>query len=383
MTYHPITPFRRPFDAALLEQAQAPARPLPDQGVNKWDVLRDLVAARAHFGLSDRELVVLQALLSFHPGTDLGGEDGAPVVYPSNASICERLNGMACSTMRRHLAGLVRAGILQRRDSPNGKRYARRDHLGTQAFGFDLSPLVHLADTITAAAAEARAAEDAYRRQRQSVSLMRRDLASLVAYGAAHHPDRPCWDRLGDLAVLTARSLRRKLSVEELHALEGDLAVALEEIRGVLVLDTDILSTKDAENEQHHQNSNTDVYDLEPCSEEQEAAEGSGPNIPLALVLTTCAEIHHYTDHEIRHWRDLLTACENVRPMMGISPSAWREAMDVMGAEQAAVVLAAMLERFADIRSPGGYLRALTVKAEQGAFSCGPMLMALTRREAA
>jgi len=39
--------------------------------------------------------------------------------------------------------------------------------------------------------------------------------------------------------------------------------------------------------------------------------------------------------------------------------------------------MAAMLERFADIRSPGGYLRALFAKAKVGTFSCGPMIMAL------
>jgi replication initiation protein RepC len=69
--------------------------------------------------------------------------------------------------------------------------------------------------------------------------------------------------------------------------------------------------------------------------------------------------------------------------MLGISPSAWEDACRAMGPEEAAVVLLAMLERFNEIRSPGGYLRALTAKAGQGAFSCGPMVMALTRNQAA
>jgi replication initiation protein RepC len=55
-----------------------------------------------------------------------------------------------------------------------------------------------------------------------------------------------------------------------------------------------------------------------------------------------------------------------------------------MGPEQAAIVVVSMLERFAEIKSPGGYLRALTVKAAAGEFSCGPMVMALIgRRNAA
>jgi replication initiation protein RepC len=55
-----------------------------------------------------------------------------------------------------------------------------------------------------------------------------------------------------------------------------------------------------------------------------------------------------------------------------------------MGPEQASIVVVAMLERFSEIKSPGGYLRALTSKAAAGEFTCGPMVMALmSRRKAA
>ncbi len=56
--------------------------------------------------------------------------------------------GMPASTLRRHLAVLVDAGLIVRRDSPNGKRYARKNRAGAieLAFGFDLSPLVVRSD---------------------------------------------------------------------------------------------------------------------------------------------------------------------------------------------------------------------------------------------
>ena len=44
---------------------------------------------------------------------------------------------------------------------------------------------------------------------------------------------------------------------------------------------------------------------------------------------------------------------------------------------QAAVVVAAILQRGEAIASVGGYLRELTRKAEAAEFSLGPMLMAL------
>jgi replication initiation protein RepC len=68
--------------------------------------------------------------------------------------------------------------------------------------------------------------------------------------------------------------------------------------------------------------------------------------------------------------------------MLGITPSAYQQACDVMGQENAAVSVACMLERANMINSPGGYLRDLTGRAQRGAFSLGPMLMALLRANA-
>lgn len=109
-------------------------------------------------------------------------------------------------------------------------------------------------------------------------------------------------------------------------------------------------------------------------------AERGPPRILLAVVRSACPALQVYAPGPLRHWHDLVNAAETVRPMLGISPSAWSEARAAMGSEQAAVVVAALLERAADLRSPGGYLRALTAKAEANAFSCGPMVMALLRR---
>jgi len=68
-----------------------------------------------------------------------------------------------------------------------------------------------------------------------------------------------------------------------------------------------------------------------------------------------------------------------VRSVLGISPSAYEEAISVLGPEDAAVVVAAILQRGEAIRSPGGYLRNLVDKAKAGQFSLGPVLMALIR----
>jgi replication initiation protein RepC len=65
--------------------------------------------------------------------------------------------------------------------------------------------------------------------------------------------------------------------------------------------------------------------------------------------------------------------------MLGVSPSAWEDACEVLGAEDASVVIAAILQRGEAIKSAGGYLRNLTEKARAGQFSLGPVLMARLR----
>ena len=112
-------------------QLTASARP-PDRVVHKWRVFRTICTARPMLGVSERALSVLNALLTFHPETTLTGE--ALTVFPSNEQLSLRAHGMPASTLRRHLAVLVDAGLVIRRDSPNGKRYARKGRGGEFEF---------------------------------------------------------------------------------------------------------------------------------------------------------------------------------------------------------------------------------------------------------
>ena len=403
MDYTPISPFMRPISHAHLRVIERPEASVPARPVNKWELLRELSKAQAAFGVSERDLTVLQGLLSFFPDDALGG-NAEMVVFPSNKAICERLNGMPCSTMRRHLARLVEAGLLQRRDSPNGKRYVRKHGEDRVAFGFALSPRYCQSEEIARAAEAVREAEERVRRLREVVSLMRRDLAALAEFGDEMQPGLGFWDQLRDKAALTARALRRKLSIEDLAAYRADLEALLDQARNIIDgPETEEMNTNDARSERHHHNSNKESIDLEPALEKSGAATGVPdvdtnepvadvdeqdtrhlPKIPLHLVIAACPSLKTFYQGEIRHWHQLFDAACHVRPAMGISASAWEEAQRFMGPEQASIVVAAMLERFADIRSPGGYLRALTTKAAAGEFSCGPMVMALIgRRNAA
>ncbi len=105
------------------------------------------------------------------------------MVFPSNRALVIRTRGMAEATLRRHLAALVESGLIIRRDSPNGKRYCRRGPAGSisQAFGFDLIPLVARADEFARLAAAVRADASARRLARERVTLLRRDCVKSIA----------------------------------------------------------------------------------------------------------------------------------------------------------------------------------------------------------
>jgi len=99
----------------------------------------------------------------------------------------------------------------------------------------------------------------------------------------------------------------------------------------------------------------------------------------LGLVLRACPDIADYARTGISGWVDLIETANLVRAALGVSPDAWFQAREVMGDTDAAIVVAAILQRGEAISSAGGYLRALTDKARAGQFSIGPVLMALLR----
>jgi replication initiation protein RepC len=397
------TPFgRRSLTLAhVANQAMAKARP-PEKVVHKWQVFRAICAAKARVGVSERTLAVLDALLSFHPETTLSG--AGLVVFPSNQQLALRAHGMAPATLRRHLAALVDAGLVIRRDSPNGKRFARKGQGGEIeiAFGFDLSPLVARADEFEALAEDVRAEERALRLVRERITLCRRDIAKMIATGieegvpVAKAADASVggWQGLADWSGIHGLyrgiigRIPRTATRLELEPIAEDLTLLASEILSLLEnhIKTKEKIANESQIERHIQNSNIECpIDLEPSSEGSQGpkseAQPETPRppqaYPLGMVLDACPDILDYAKGGIANWRDFLAVAIVVRSMLGISPSAWVAAQGEMGEIPAAIVVAAILQKGTTVTSAGGYLRELTRKAGEGQFSVGPMLMAL------
>ena len=379
MGYNPVTPFRRAVDAAMLRRRDITDTSTKSAPVDKWAVLHALRAARKGLGLSDRTLTVLQALLSFHKGDRLGESPAGHIVHASNAAICERLNGMPCSTMRRHVGHLVEAGLILRRDSPNGKRYVRRNVDGPDVFGLDLTPLTRRFDEIETAAGAARAETEAANQARHTASLMCRDLANLASYGRTDSSDRSDWDRYANEARTTAQHIRRHLSSTQLREIIDSLNASLTHIHDVLLRPEP--STSDDQNEQHKQESNEKEYKLDVLSSPNRSdhddshvqAESGSENTPSArsqpdcdmtvqALLANCPELQTYSPTPIRNWNEITRLASIIRPMTGISIQAWDQAVKAIGLQRAAIGVAIILQRFAHIASPNAYFTALSAQ---------------------
>lgn len=385
------TPFgRRPVTLALVKRQLQSAEIKTGKSVEKWKVFRDACEARVLLGIQDRALAVLDALLTFYPHAELCEERGL-VVFPSNAQLSIRAHGITGTTLRRHLAALVEAGLIIRKDSPNGKRYARKDGEGEidQAYGFSLAPMLARSEELAAMAQQMAAERRRFLVAKEALSICRRDVRKLIS-AAMEEGAVGNWLAVEALFLRLLSRIPRTPRTEDLEGLLDEMTLLREEIvnRLEIQVKSENMDGNAVENDRHIQNSNTDsIHESEPRLETKQDREPQrrpmtepAMPFPLGMVLKACPQIADYgPGGGIANWRELMTAAVVVRSMLGVSPSAYQEACDVLGPENAATAIACILERAGHIQSAGGYLRDLTRKAARGEFSLGPMLMALTR----
>ncbi|AWI62165.1 MULTISPECIES: plasmid replication protein RepC [Sinorhizobium] len=391
------TPFgRRPMTLALVRRQIATTEIKPGKSADKWKVFRDVSEAREVLGLQDRSLAVLDALLTFYPDNELR-QDAQLIVFPSNAQLTLRAHGIAGATLRRHLAILVEAGLIVRKDSANGKRYARKDRTGEieSAFGFDISPLLLRAEEFAQMAQQVAADRAALRRAKESLTICRRDVRKLIS-AAIEEGASGDWETIEEIYIGLVSRIPRSPTLGDVTSILDEMELLQGEVVNILEMQNkdENISTNDAHGERHIQNSKSDsIHEFEPSSGKEQGAKPADDdppkrepirNFPLGMILRACPEITMYgPGGTISNWRDMMAAAVVVRSMLGVSPSAYQEACEVMGPDNAAAAIACILEREGHIKSPGGYLRDLTRKAARGEFSLGPVLMALLRANGA
>ena len=392
------TPFgRRPMTLALVKRQVETEQAELARSIDKWRVFRDVGDARSRLGLQDRALAVLNALLSFHPGAELC-HDKNLVVFPSNAQLSARSNGIAGTTLRKCLGALVDAGIIIRKDSPNGKRYARKGNEGSieDAYGFSLAPLIARASEFASLAQDVAAEQRRFRITKDRLTIVRRDVRKLITVGMEENLPGDWAAAEACFVEIIGRFVRRP-TLKDLTASLDEMALLHEEVSRMLETqeETKKCDGNDIAFGCHKQNSNTESFDeLESRLEKKQGEKSEPANrperkvepevFPLSMVLRACPEISSFgPGGSIGSWRELMSAAVTVKSMLGVSPSAYEECCEVMGQAGAAIAIGCIYERAGHINSAGGYLRDLTAKALRGEFSLGPMLFAQLRATSA
>lgn len=366
-----------------------------------WALLRDLTVVRTRFGLNKGDLSVLRVLLSFVMRKD----SVSNVVFARNETLCSRADGMAERTLRHHLQRLAKLRMIERRDSPNGKRYARRDGEGriVTAFGIDLSPLFDRADEISHARGQQDEMDLEVKLLRDRLSLLRLKLEDAGAASELCEAIRK--ERRRAASILVIRDLLRQAKkiaseiqpTDDLAASDGESCRHLQKARKDMSPEEPSLviyegcatdaARADAESAVSRQ---TRPADPAPASHErmtrsdqarsQTAAPHTDGPLPagndehprpchaplpeLSEVLETCKGSVEMALEPIRSWTDLQRLAWKLGPMIGLTEELMVSAGQRLGLSQLSVAVMCLCEMIGDIRSPGGYLRALTSKAE-------------------
>lgn len=374
----------------------------------------------AAIGLKSQDLLLLDTFGAVTQTQDW--EEGRrPIVWASNHFLMEQ-TGFSLATLRRHVRRLCEAGVISMKDSPNGKRWGRRDEDGVivEAYGFDLAPLAARAEEFEALYAHLQAERAECASIRNAITVTRRMIRAKIEK-ALEAGLRGPWRDLqkaytGLLEGLPKRSERAgglERFLQRIRALLASVELAFEEAfdwpeksdaerrSGLHVKDENHQNMKPRSlaNDTHIRTTN-EPYPVKSNRFETKHAAGvvpkgqgarpveapdevdldinwsthkrkGGSDIDIPMLMASCphfAEMSRATGGYLRDWNDVHRAAATLRPIVGISEDAWNVANKILGPAVAAASIALIVDKSTngDIRSPGGYLRGLVERAQTG-----------------
>jgi replication initiation protein RepC len=322
-----------------------------------------------------------------------------PLVWPSNAVLAERL-GVSERHLRRLLARLIEAGIIVPVDSPQGRRWGRRDSAGriVEAYGFDLSPLADRYGEFVELAAQTESERKARTALRRRLMIARKAIQQLAETAleqglgdrrvspdetsAEPIRDRRSWlDGAQSLAATAAEATSRaalEAAVAHLERQRQDgetqLIATLKPVKESASADIQVRPNTTT-NQPGADSSATCKLDSEtrrngPTDRIRPGNDDVSPNEPPAatprFVLRVSAPLREQILTARPTWSDVVDAADRVRPHLGISRAAWIEACQTLGRYQAATAVAVIAAKRNCIRSPGGYLRGMIARGRDG-----------------
>lgn len=375
----------------------------------------------AAIGLKSQDLLLLDTFGAVTQPQDW--ERGRrPIVWASNHFLMEQ-TGFSLATLRRHVRRLCEVGVIAMKDSPNGKRWGRRDADGVivEAYGFDLAPLAARAEEFEALYAHLQAERAACARLRNAITVTRRMIRAKIEK-ALEAGLRGPWGKLQDAycGLLEGLPARSEGGAGRLESFLARIKALLASVETSFEAAFDWPERSDAVQTSNGENDQQDTPKMTPTRLENEthipttnepdpvksnrfetkhAAGGApqgqgrapvespeevdldiswsthgqkrGSDVDIPMLMASCphfAEMARSTQGYMRDWNDVHRAAAALRPIVGISEDAWNVANKVLGPAVAAASIALILDKSTDgeVKSPGGYLRGLVERAQIG-----------------
>jgi replication initiation protein RepC len=410
----------RPESVAAIATAERFGGLPPD--VSRGQILAAFKRAVPFLGIPPRLRDAVDVLMAYSQPQDW--EAGCrPIVWPSNSALQEQL-GLGRRQVQYLIRALVDRRLIVPADSPTGRRWGRRHPVSgkiVEAYGLDLSPLAVRYAEFMAAAARGREDREARARLRRRLTIARKAIrqigeAALEAGLAADINEQEGgrdWRRWAEDAAHVAEAIDVNASIEGLRRAVADLEAR--RLDGEAALKKAFMSEKNAP---------SDAADCAPitttnerpaeksairntASEQFRTAPGNGlaahapesaKNEPFAQSMTQTQEMERdqvtprfvlkispslkpYIVSRKPSWPDIVNAADQVRTDLGISRDAWIAACETMGRTAAAAAIAIIAAKSGEIRSAGGYLRAMTERAHEGTLHLGKSFYGLAERQ--
>jgi replication initiation protein RepC len=367
-------------------------------------LLAALKAAAPRLGLSTRLVHTVDWLFKFTQPQDW--ERGArPIVWPS-ASLQQEALGLSETQTKRLNRCLIEAGLVTMKDSPNGKRYGRRDPKGriVEAYGFDLSPLAVRHGEFVRLAEEGRAERDAMGRLRRRATIARKGVVQILETAHDYDLRGEEWATLERDTIAIVQALKRVEQPDEMEVGVTSLEQRQREARARL--DELLKDVKKApsrvENEPHQYTYKPNPYPSQDTVIASNTSSGAGePSAPQPSeselrqrpekgtvhgvrpdeLVRLAPRLRSYLSRPNPTWPEIIDAADWLRHDLDVSKSLWGDACLTLGRDLAAVALAIVSTKTPEHfrTTPGGYFHGMVQKAKAGELHLERTVWALRR----
>jgi replication initiation protein RepC len=387
--YNP-TGFRR-LTPGLMKVDQAAERfaGLPDGVTVHGQLLAAFKAAAPRLGLAPRLVHAIDWLFRFTQPQDW--ERGArPLVWPS-ALLQQEALGVSETQAKRLNRHLIERGLITMKDSPNGKRYGRRDAQGriVEAYGFDLSPLAARYQEFVRLAEEGRAAREAMGRLRRRATIARKGIVQIIETARDYDLKGEEWLTLDHEARAIRLELKRAETPDNMERGVVSLEWRQQQARNHLeMLLKDVKKIPSQSEIAPHQytykptpypqqdtviasnTSSEPQEDLVPLPAAPElrmrSEKGMVHGIRPDELVWLAPRLKPYLRRPNPTWPEIIDAADWLRHDLDVSKPLWGDACLTMGRELAAVALAIVSTKDPDHfrTTPGGYFHGMVQKAK-------------------